>query len=264
MKQRLLGIREHAACLSYLIGDIAGQTKDQFKWIQISEWLDIASGIKNVSMDSAIFKCNNYCSQAWEYDVERDSLLSKIVTQITIFNFVWGSLESLIDYVDPKDVPKNRGKINAICNYLNENYKMNNPIVIYNDVLADLLANVKKVYHYCELEDKFKLKSFINLAGVGLQVVYKIRNKFAHGSLCFSEPEEWNLSKPVDDKIVNLATRIVLLSIQMILFTLFYKDSFMIQPHEWGGEEVDLLDYLNLLHIEAVDSNDDNQLSLFK
>ncbi|AET69790.1 hypothetical protein Desor_4365 [Desulfosporosinus orientis DSM 765] len=263
MKQTLLGIREHAACLSYLIGDIEGQTKDRLKWNQISEWLDIASGIKKVSMNSAIFKCNEMCSQAWEYDFERDSLLSKIVTQITIFNFVWGALESLIDYVSPKDVPTNRGKVNAICDYLNENYKVNKPIVLYNDVLAELLVNVKKVYHYSELEEKFKLKSFVNLSGVGLQVVYKIRNKFSHGSLCFSEPEEWNLSKPVDDKIVNLATRIVLLSIQMVLITLFYEESIMIQPYEWGDEEVDLLEYLNILHLEVVDSNDDNQLSLF-
>lgn len=147
---------------------------------------------------------------------------------------------------------------------MKENPQLEIPIPLYNDVLADLLDKIRKVKHYAHLEDRFKLRPFVNLSGVGLQVVYKVRNSFAHGSLRFSEPEEWNIFKPIDDEIVNLATRIVLLSIQMILLT--YFDDENIEITSWNFWEIKketyLCDFLRILHLKT-EPISENQYSLF-
>ncbi len=62
--------------------------------------------------------------------------------------------------------------------------------------------------------------SFVSSVGLGLYVVYKLRNSFAHGSYAFPdgnmEPEEveWRC------KLIRLATRIVLLSEQAVFYAL--------------------------------------------
>lgn len=45
---------------------------------------------------------------------------------------------------------------------------------------------------------------------LGLKIVYKIRNVFAHGTFTFSEPEGWNGTKPLDVEIISASSRIVL------------------------------------------------------
>lgn len=155
-------------------------------------------------------------------------------------------------------VPGYRGKITRACNYLKEKYNLQ-PVPIYEDCLKQLFTNIRKVKHYNFVEKEVNLQPFLNLSGIGLFTVYKIRNDFMHGSLNFSEPGEWQNYAPDDHKIILTSTRIILLSIQMLLISFFKGQALTITKYE-DHNEIDLENYLFNLHL--VKESDDEQLKL--
>lgn len=126
-----LSIQEHCYRLrEFLICS----NNDNF--ILTSDWLLLASSIESIEIDidkydSSWFKCN----AAYEYDEANQKLLEKFTRELSIFNFIWCSIESIIDSVKPPDHPvKNiKGKIRNIAFYLNKNLEQSKIIDAYLD-----------------------------------------------------------------------------------------------------------------------------------
>lgn len=116
------------------------------------------------------------------------------------------------------------------------------------------------------LESLFQIKECNSEHGIGLSVVYEIRNEFAHGSFLFPEPPDWGIEKKaLEVDIFSVASRIVLLSIQMILIAKYKNDVSEIQAETFGiGDEiyVKTIDYLRLLHYYDFESTEDEQLEI--
>jgi len=86
----------------------------------------------------------------------------------------------------------------------------------------------------------------------GLKAVYQIRNSFAHGTLKISEPDGWSDVKPHDIGIINTSSRILLMSIQMLLLSrtknLKFKVSQLHESEEFG---ISAAKYLPKLHLKS-------------
>ena len=257
--KKMKEISEHCSDLSKLISGY----EPEIDWPNQFEWLNIASGIKKVEFDLIRFDtCFGYCNDADQWHGAREELLETYVTELTRFSYVWGALESLIDDIKPPPAPE-RGKINAICYYLKDKLETIDIIPPYFEVLNELklILNSSDVAEP-NILNRFQTSSNISEHGVGLYVIYKLRNRFAHGAISFPQPDEENKPKSNYPQMILLATRIVLISMQMI-WVAFYKNSTLkISPHyDWEyDEDEELTVNLILRNIHLVTPNYKQQM----
>ena len=170
-----------------------------------------------------------YCSTAAYYDSSRIKLFEKYIPKLVSFQFAWGALETIIS----KFVEKNRiskfGKINALCMFLKDNEMKKHLPNGYIAEVKRLLKLLKTSYEYRPIAEKLYNNEKINLtynnkineAGCGIFIIYKIRNKLAHGSLSMPEPVEFTDPKINEIKLIERCTRIVLMTIQIIFINDF-------------------------------------------
>lgn len=227
-------------------------------------WLEVASGIISVDFDSARYDyCALLCSPIGKYEAERTELLSRLVHQLTVLNFVWGALEETIRLIDPPDHPRYRGRINSACYYLMCEYG-NSKLPYYDDVLCQLQATLLKIDYYREHAKEFKLKSHVDHSGVGISVVYKIRNHFAHGTLVMPNPDmEEDRDEPeLDIELVELSSRIVLMTIQMLLLARIKDNNYEIDELRIDIDGTTLREHIRLIHVLNSNYINKDQLQL--
>ncbi len=94
-------------------------------------------------------------------------------------------------------------------------------------------------------------------AGEGIDLVRRIRNKFAHGAAPLPQRDDWNGNDSVYNQLVRLSCQMVLLTIQMLMRVHFEGQSFEIEIYELGSgadnvyEVHSLLETLHLLPVES-------------
>lgn len=236
---------------SRLLG-ILGNSELVHEWGNIAEWLQLAAAIKNVEVDLIQFDHGfGYCRDADNYSMAREELMNGFVSELSRFNFVWVGLESCLNNINPPKHPdkSKRGKVSNACYFLQKYFEIRPlPSFLCEEVSAFRLA-ANSCLGYESVENRFNRSEG---AGYGLFTVYELRNLFAHGSLSFPEPDEEN--QPISDHkdMVSHATRIVLLSIQMLLLA-YFKHSDLEIPYSWDQdlevEEVPLWIALNGCHL---------------
>lgn len=228
MASGLKDIKQHCNDLSNFFYYLSIEERSR-DWEAVGEWLEIASGIEHIKFDLSKYDKNiGWCGHADLYADKRDLLFQLFVTEIGFFNFLWGSLEALIDIIDPPHVPQFRGKINNSCNYI-KNY-FPNKMPCYLEILSDLLNCIQSIPMYSKLSAEFKLRPFVNINGVALFVIYKIRNRLAHGALHFPELVDYedNVENYEEVKLIRLCSRLVLLSIQMLVASYYNDKDFLL------------------------------------
>lgn len=197
-----------------------------------------------------------YCPP--DYDDAKSKVLESVVKNLTIFSFVWGCFESFIDFVNPPHDRK--GKITAICQYLKHHYEPTPLPMGYTELITEL----------CDLRGKdkkakplkpIKLSEYIGTSGMGLKVVYEIRNCFAHGVLSIPEPDEWTECKVDYAKIINISSQIVLVGIQMVL-SAYYKNEDVTIDY-FREDKVPLHEILRRIHIDNDKLFDNNQTRIW-
>lgn len=246
-----------------------------------ADWFDIASKIQEIGYNN--FKYDElvgYCESADDYTDALGIAHKELIQELVIFNFIWNGLESLITALDLKACPFYSGKINSATHFIQMefepnalNFKYYNEVIKYlktllegTDIIPTKANNTK---------DLFSLNKCNSNYGLGLTIVYKIRNEFAHGAFNFPTPNNWDkdedtgkmkIEKLKEPTIINVSSRIVLLSIQIILIG-YFKNSdaeILINNYNSSGDElyIKYFDYLRVLHYYDFDSIDDgDQLS---
>jgi hypothetical protein len=241
----------------------------------VANWLWLASGVKKVEIDT--IQHNNgfgMCGAGDEIDLERDRLWSIFVTELTRFNFIWGSLDLLIDQVISQKKIKSLGKINAACEYLKNLYEPEMPPVLYKETLKEFDYSLSRTQAYRSIKKELKYKPYIGQTGLGLLAVYKIRNSFAHGDAILPEPSlDDEVSEKFLQELIKISSRLVLFSIQMLAWIQYRNseetiDCFWKFDHE--EKFIEIKQYLRIAHladssIEIQDSelDSENQLKLF-
>lgn len=216
-------------------------------WPRTSEWLMIASGVSRVDVDLSRFDQSfGFCESADEYYTKRSGLLSGLATELTTFSFIWGALETVIKEVKPARIPRSftREKpgdslVLRACYTLLKEFEPDQLLAGYSHLIASLrqLLLAPGGAHYKNLASEFELKRVIGVSGIGLNVVRLIRNRFAHGVAGFPQPEGWSGEKPPDVEIIHVSSRIVLLSIQMLLVALHKREPIDLSMEEFDSEE---------------------------
>jgi hypothetical protein len=256
----IVKVHEHCWRISCVFKTLYNYEID-FEWIHVADWLLMASGVLKVDIDTVRFDNSAmWDSGVMEYENDRSDVLSNIAMELATFSFIWGGLETIIDIIVPKiDIDK-YGKINAACGYLKRNYEVGNVLTGYVDLIDELYNKLGKSFTYkktlneLNIYNKYNYKSHVNIIGIGIFLVYRVRNLFAHGALEFPEPEEYTNRKTYDEDIINLSSRIVLMTIQMLLITFYEDDNFVVENLYLHADKeysnIGIADLLKILHVD--------------
>jgi hypothetical protein len=268
----LLRLREHCAKLSQflanpdvysrlleLVGELIDPEGECITWSHAAEWLYIAASIEKVEVNTIYFDSSVYmCEPALDYEGARSDLLTEFTTALSVFNFAWGSLESVIKLIEPPSIPKEvkagRGSsVDRAIYYLKTDFEPERPIFSYHDTMGEMRELLSQLPGYLSLSDEFRLQPHVGISGVGLHVVRKIRNMFAHGSIQMPVPADDRKAPLPGKRLIETSTRIVLLTIQMLLMSRLRKDDFKVECYE--DEIFDYIDMsayhvLRLLHTQ--------------
>lgn len=276
---RELSLRNHCYLLSTAIYFIGYEGHLPRKWNQrdgafvswedASEWLEVAASVERVEVDTSYFDdSTQLCGTAYDYQMARSLKLSHLVQQLAIFNFVWGSLETAIKLIDPPKVPKHikpggTSDIDRALYYLKTKYEPRSPVVFYRETVSALDAALRA--EELELVEDFRLEDHMSLPGLGLSIVRKIRNKFAHGAARMPEHSEDSDNSELATKVIELSTRVLLYALQSLLVAYLSKTNFEVEiRHDQNGEPLNenIHFLLRSLHVEQK-GFDEAQLFLF-
>lgn len=227
-----------------------------------AEWLQVSSGIMAVQFSAGRHDPSLYlCEPAVDYHDGKDKTLEEMVLQLSRFALVWGALETYLEDHDyeswtcPKEV--GGGKIRRACWFLKQRYEPRQLISPYRRELRLFLHDVICIGKRA-LRPEYS--DILGRSGLGLAIVYKIRNEFAHGSLRMPEPDDNHKPQYFESTVIERATRLVLLSLQMLVSAQFDDKELQQQVEYWSESDSDdqnpsLGSVLETLH--TMPSNDD-------
>ena len=263
---QLIDIQTHCFRLCELLSQL-----HPVAFISAVDWLTIASGVESVKVNTTKHDYDIiYCGSACDYEEKRSELLSHLTTQLTIFNFVWGSFESVTKVF----LPEKRRKIvvDPTIRLLKRHYGSEPFLAFYGDQLGTLYRYLEDHKYYNRYCKEFKLRNVDDLPGLGLHVVRKIRNELAHGSAVMPRPDDWGEKAtkllPAEHRhldLVNTCTRVILLTIQMLLLVHVRGTGMVVECLlDEEGDRIESTAHLALhqIHLD-MDSTNWDQLSLF-
>jgi hypothetical protein len=248
-----LEIDEHAWRLSNFFTSLYFHESEDQEWLHMSEWLHMASSIVNVDIDSTRFDRSDmdifeiYCSA-----VSRSNVWAKHCMELSRFNFIWGCLEYVIKRITPTET--GGSKVNLGCNYLTKFYDKK-PIKEYEYYLEALKTTLQDSYtQLVDLNAELKKIKDQKWSYVceGLFIISKVRNLFAHGALPLPTFED-EIEDAETYKIVTISSKIILLTIQMLLLAYFKEDDFIdssfVPIESKRGKKIKIISYLKFLHL---------------
>lgn len=265
---QLIDIQTHCFRLRELLSEL-----HRFAFLSATDWLNIASGIESVTVNTS--KYDNdiiYCSSACDFEEKRSELLSLLTTRLTVFNFVWGSFESVTKIFLPEK--QRKMVVDPTIRFLKKHYCSEPTLAFYRDQLYTLYKYLENHGIYKKYCTEFRLKNRDDLHGLGLHVVRKIRNELAHGSPEMPLPDDWgekasNLLPPEHRhlELVDTCTRILLFTIQMLLLVRVRGLGMIVKClFDEDGERIETTAHraLHEIHLDLEPTNLDSYLLLFK
>lgn len=208
------------------------------EWLAGISMLGVASGIESVNYNRARFDtASGYCESADEFSLHQEILENKLVASLCRFNFIWSAVESIIDVAIPRKLlTRPAGKINNACYFLKYHSFFNVEFSSYICCLSKLKALIFSKSQYGEFLKSNNFGEHVSLAGQGIFIAYKLRNRLVHGSLGLPTTMQEEEAH-VDNEIVELCSRLVLYTIQMLI-AVHYRVS--IPTVNWELEEFDI------------------------
>ena len=205
------------------------------------DWLGLSYSIASVTVEPDKYDDCLYCGMAWDAEYARSKVLSGFSTLLIKFHFVWGALESIVtSLIDNKKIEK-YGKINAACGYIKNSQIVLRMFPEYKALVDRFLDEILCIKQF--EKDLFDIgitnkedcisKDYVDDAGKGIFVVYKVRNRFAHGNLYLPYPvdPEDDASEMIGDSVIRNATTIVLMTIAILFLV------------DLGDEDFELVDF---------------------
>ena len=251
----LLPLHNHAA----RIAEVLALRENPTEWFSVCEWLQVASSVEAVTVNTRKFNTSfSWCSSANEFDDAREDLLRKFVQEYSIFSFVWGAVESAITLIGPpkhSDKAK-RGKIRDAAYYLQSAFDDRAEVRGLSQEIGSFCAAARACLGTKAVDKRLDEIGEFGGAGIGLYVVYELRNQFAHGAIQFPEPDKENRPISEHQLMVSQASRVALLQLQMLLLAhLHPKDEPVTfgRALSAGSEEVPLYTALRTCHLEPTD-----------
>jgi hypothetical protein len=271
-------IADHCTALSKLLQALAYQEPASVKrgdeiygWSQPADWLDLAASIVKVDVLTAQNDQSlHMCGSAMDYENDRSKLLTQFATSVTVFTFVWGAFESIAKIMDPPSIPKPSRKSgnDSLAARVAFALRLLKPDGVYHCGLANIRHRMSILPEYADcLPTELGPVAGVE-AGEGIDLVRRIRNKFAHGAAALPQRDDWDGKNTVENELVRLSSRIVLLTIQMMLRVYFEGQTFDLDIYEFAADSYasqEIHSALQTLHLvcealdDEVDEDDDDE-----
>ena len=232
----------------------------------VADWLSLASSIINVDVDMGSFDDSIlFCGTAYDFVKERSEVVEKLSTSLTIFNSIWNAFECLCKGIDIPSLPKKlkKGQISFVDNvvyliYNEFDSKKNCELQFLKEITHKLFSKIQEIIGFKPNNLTWK-NAYTSESGVGIQIVRSIRNSFAHGSVSLPLPEDYSDAKYFNSEIIDLSSRIVLFTIQLVLLSkdfIKYDDQYNYLDQNHPFYEGTDWRYLYSIHVEQ-NKNDD-------
>jgi hypothetical protein len=181
-------------------------------WVQPAEWLELAASIGKVDVNTWQYDAYPFmCGLAAEYEDRRSEALTKFVTSLTIFSYVWGAFESVAKILSPSSIPKKLRKNgdDSLTARVAHALRSVEPDGVYRCALANIRCRLA-----CHPEYSSRFPSNFQpvteaAAGEDIELVRIIRNRFAHGTISLPQPDDSDGQDSLDDQLVRFSCRIV-------------------------------------------------------
>lgn len=220
------------------------------EWMLIGEWLSAAAGIVSMTYGKldhgSMLDSMGLCEPATEHYNRRDKLQSEFLTALSRFSLIWGAFEAVAEMVAPRG--GNRSVVLPAREYLKREFNLGSPLVGFECVLLSLKEHVKLSDFRKDLIGLFNFAPGNDSIDGGIRVVYELRNKLAHGVLALPEDAEGH---PIPVCIINLSSKLVLLTIQMLMWSyLKNRSQFIVAAeHITKRKRADLRPLLEFIHL---------------
>jgi hypothetical protein len=224
------------------------------EFILVRDWLNIAAAIKEVQLNFFQFdESVGYCESADDALDETQALLTANIFSLTRFIYIWNALESFLKVLKLKRLDKSENKYHVARLHLNKYFSEHSPIESFKQTFEHFCEVTKLSFHKDVIE-KQKIHPENLIEAQGLQIIQELRNEFAHGELLV--PNTGGLpgenARRIDTHAIDLASRIILFSIQMLLLIAYEKRELKleIQDRDSGDEnELSIEIWLHRLHL---------------
>lgn len=204
-------LQEHCSDLALILN----QTKYKLSY----DWLMVASGIKKIYFTWNRFDKTSqkeWCRPAYEYDLAKENITNSYIHELTIFNYIWSAFEYICKETFTSNQIKKNGKISCVTKLLKEEKYF--PI-LYFDYYKNSFNNS---FNKIKTQKLFDLKK--NKFNNEIEIIYKLRNQFAHGDMIFPEHPDYSSDFKNPEllfEFISNCSRIILFYIQAIAI---YKD----------------------------------------
>ncbi len=226
---KFIGLQEHCALLSATLAELwnhspgaPGKSMDgeHLDYTMAADWLGMAADILEVKVLTSRFdESPLYCESVAKFEHARTKLLTRLATQLSIFSYAWGAFETVAKIVDPRPVPTElwtsgaSGLVDRVIFDL-KNYTATRSYLRALRVLGQVLSRRPAYPDLARMGDQPK---HMGICGVGIDFVRRVRNRFAHGASIIPCGVGWSEGASAEPHAIALCTRIVLLTIQMLL-----------------------------------------------
>ena len=257
----LIDLREHCWRLSQLLGEIwqcdPVKRDDSHEFGAAGAWLEMAAGISNVDVDTGRFdESLAWCGLASKFEDARSELYSVIATELTVFMLAWGAFETVARILDPQSIPLDQrtNGANGLVDRVLFQLRPLAPFAGYDQSVEDITTLVDRDPAYAKIV-RPAAPQRIGSSGIGLDMVRRIRNGFAHGSNRLPLPAAagngWCGRKSDVPCLIALSTRIVLVTMQMLLSSSYTAHNFEVRglTDEEGFAAADVHVVLRALHV---------------
>jgi hypothetical protein len=148
--------------------------------------------------------------------------------------------------------------IDNLLFYLKEHYEPRKTIEGYDQTLNQLKEKISEHPDHSQWLSAFNRPPHVGVSGIGAHVVRVIRNNFAHGDIMLPIPEDWESpdlvrNERLHGEVIQVSSRIVLFTIQMLLLAYFKGQHFKVTCiiDQWDEREKDCVQViLQRLHLE--------------
>jgi hypothetical protein len=188
----------------------------------------MGAGLRYVDVDLAYGNPDPIlCRTAADYEAAANETASLDATELTRLQYIWNSVERLLQVLRLASVPAAPGRFNAATMLLKAYWSERELPAHYSCVLRHLREHVEKdpaLRGQRRLSTSIKEAPWRGPSGVLLAAANQLRHLPAHGDVAIAEPVAWSEEEsaessrfPVRLHATRLATRALALSLQMLL-----------------------------------------------
>ena len=251
----LKDLRQHCFDLSYFFFNLNKIKADKFSGQSYPYWLNIAAGISDVELDLELASHGTAALNDLRIPLYRDArhLNTQIVSALVIFNLIWDTYINIVN-----EQLRRSFTPDLVAEFLGTAYQPHKNLILYNRLVRELKQRVRN----SRIINTRKVLNLANSAprsACGIILVHQIKPHFAHGAYQFPLGSDPTGPEAIDPMIIQLSSRLVLLTIQITLIPHFEHHPFEMRcwwSQKKSQRKIPAVYFLRTVHLQGLESLD--------